>query len=71
LLRGELEKERARAGRTQRGKALQQVGILVCCRPGEEKKRDNTEIHDLYTQMRRSTALRMFLSYVTVQAREE
>jgi hypothetical protein len=35
------------------------------------RKKDNTEIHDLYTQMRRSTALRMFLSYVTVQSRKE
>jgi hypothetical protein len=50
--------------------------ILVFCRPGagagrEKKKRAKPHTGDLDTQMRRSTALRMFLSYVVVQTRKE
>jgi hypothetical protein len=39
----------------------------------EEKKKKRAKPHtgDLDTQMRRSTALRMFLSYVVVQTRKE
>ena len=48
--------------------------ILVFCRPGdrdaEKKKRANQHTGDLYTQMRRLTALRMFLSYVMAQTRK-
>ena len=49
--------------------------ILVFCRPGdrdaEKKKGAKQHTGDLYTQMRRSTALRMFLSYVMVQTRRQ
>ena len=49
--------------------------ILVFCWPGDrsgkKKKRAKPHTGDLYTQMRRSTALRMFLSYVVVQTRKE
>ena len=50
--------------------------ILVFCRPGDRsgKKKKSKTTHGRpveYTQMRRSTALRMFLSYVVVQTRKE
>jgi hypothetical protein len=46
--------------------------ILVFCRPGDRSgKKKKRATGDLYTQMRRSTALRMFLSYVVVQTRKE
>jgi hypothetical protein len=68
------------------GKKKEQEGsaggfkILVFCRPGDragkkrakqQKKRATKHTGDLDTQMRRSTALRMFLSYVMVQTRKE
>jgi hypothetical protein len=40
-------------------------------RAKQQKKRATKHTGDLDTQMRRSTALRMFLSYVMVQTRKE